>query len=396
VAFRALTRNGRRFICRIAEAFGTTFMKADLATLFSELRAVLGWAPDWLTSTILIALAALAAVVAHATILNIIRRTATRFSFLRTLVERVRGPLLLALFIFATTAALQAAPLARELRGALTHGLAIGFVLLVGWMVLVALQIAADLYLARFRLDSEDDQLARKHITQIRVLERAAQVLVFTITAASVLMTFEPVRQYGMSILASAGIAGIIAGLAARPVFSNLFAGIQLAVAQPIRIDDAVMVEGQFGRIEEITATYVVVRLWDQRRLVVPLSYFIERPFENWTRESAALLAPVMLYLEYAAPIEAIRDKLDEILAETKLWDGKVKSVQVTDAKPDTMEVRVLLSARNARDAFDLRCEVREKLIRFLRDEHPYALRGVAAAVARSGCSFSSSAGEKS
>jgi small-conductance mechanosensitive channel len=349
-------------------------MQSQVAELFTELRLVLDWAPDWLTSTILIALAAVAAFGAHALILTAIRHTAARFSFIRTLVERIKGPLLLALFIFGTTGALQAAPLLPELRATLTHLLAMAFVLLAGWMALVALHTAADLYLARFRLDTDDNLLARKHTTQVRVLERAAQVLVGVVTVAGVLMTFEPIRQYGVSILASAGIAGIIAGLAARPVFTNLFAGIQLAIAQPIRIDDAVVVEGQFGRIEEITATYVVIRIWDQRRLVVPLSYFIEKPFENWTRESAALLAPVVLYLDYAAPIEAIRRKVDELAKAAKLWDGRVKTVQVTDANSDTIEVRVLLSARNSGDAFDLRCEVREKLIGFLQEEHPYAL----------------------
>jgi len=349
-------------------------MDAQLVTYFAEIRRTLDWAPDWLISTLLIAIAALAAFVAHVTILAAIRRTAGRFSFVRTLVERVRGPMLLALFIFATTAALQAAPLLPELRTMLTQVLAIAFVLLIGWVALVALNVAVDLYLRRYRIDTEDNLLARKHTTQVRVLARAAQVLVIVVTVGGVLMTFEPVRQYGASILASAGIAGIVAGLAARPVISNLFAGIQLAIAQPIRLDDAVVVEGEWGRIEEITATYVVVRIWDLRRLVVPLSYFIERPFENWTRETAALLAPVLLYLDYTAPIDAIRKKVDEIVQETKLWDGLVKAVQVTDARADAIEVRVLLSARNSGDAFSLRCEVREKLIAFLQEEYPHAL----------------------
>lgn len=349
-------------------------MQAQVTELFTRIRLALDWAPDWLTSTLLIVLAAIAALIAHMIILSVIRRTATRVSFLRTLAEGVRGPMLLALFIFATTAALQAAPVDPELRSMLTHLLAIALVLLVGWVALVALNTAADLYLARYQLDVADNLLARKHTTQIRVLARAAQVLVIIVTVAGVLMTFEPVRQYGMSILASAGIAGVILGLAARPVFTNLFAGIQLAIAQPIRIDDVVVVEGHWGRIEQITATFVVVRIWDLRRLVVPLSYFIERPFENWTRETAALLAPVLLYLDYTAPVEAIRKKVDEIVEQTKLWDGNVKSVQVTDARTDTIEVRVLLSASNSGDAWNLRCEVREKLIAFLQENYPHAL----------------------
>jgi small-conductance mechanosensitive channel len=182
------------------------------------------------------------------------------------------------------------------------------------------------------------------------------------------------VRQYGVSLFASAGIAGIVAGLAARPVLSNLFAGVQLAMTQPIRIDDAVIVENEWGWIEEITATYVVVRLWDWRRLVVPLTYFIEKPFQNWTREGSALIGSVYLYLDYAAPIAAIRAKLKDIAEHSALWDGKVVNLQVSDAKEHTIEVRALVSARSAPAAWDLRCEVREKLIGFLQAEHPEAL----------------------
>jgi small-conductance mechanosensitive channel len=169
-------------------------------------------------------------------------------------------------------------------------------------------------------------------------------------------------------------VAGIIAGLAARPVLSNLFAGVQLAMTQPIRIADAVIVENEWGTIEEITSTYVVVRLWDLRRMIVPLSYFIEKPFQNWTRESSALIGAVMLYLDYSAPIAAIREKLQEIVRQSKFWNGKTAALQVTDANDRSMELRILVSADSAGATFDLRCEVREKLIDFLQREHPYAL----------------------
>jgi small-conductance mechanosensitive channel len=187
-------------------------------------------------------------------------------------------------------------------------------------------------------------------------------------------MTFESVRQYGVSLFASAGAAGLIVGLAARPILSNLIGGVQLAITQPIRIDDAVIVENEFGWIEEITSTYVVIRLWDWRRLVVPLSYFIEKPFQNWTREGSALIGTVFLYLDYWVPIDALRKKAEEIVNQSKLWDGRVVNLQVSDAKESTIEVRVLVSARSAPAAWDLRCEVREKLIAFLRQDHPDAL----------------------
>jgi small-conductance mechanosensitive channel len=187
-------------------------------------------------------------------------------------------------------------------------------------------------------------------------------------------MTFPAVRQYGLSLFASAGVAGIVAGLAARPVLSNLMAGVQLAMTQPIRLYDAVFVENEYGTIEEITSTYVVVKLWDLRRMIVPLTYFIEKPFQNWTREMTALVGSVMIYVDYAAPVGIIREKLNEILKQSDKWDGKTAALQVTDFKEGTMELRCLMSARSAAQTFDLRCEVREKLIAFLQKNHPEAL----------------------
>jgi small-conductance mechanosensitive channel len=187
-------------------------------------------------------------------------------------------------------------------------------------------------------------------------------------------MTFPSVRQYGVSLFASAGVAGLVVGLALRPLLTNLLAGVQLAITQPIRIEDAVVVEGESGWIEEITATYVVVRIWDLRRLIVPLSYFIEKPFQNWTREGAAILGTVLLYLDYRAPIDAIREEAKKICEASLNWNRKVLGVQVTDAKNNGIEVRILVSANDGGKAFDLRCELREKLIAFLQREHDYAL----------------------
>jgi small-conductance mechanosensitive channel len=191
---------------------------------------------------------------------------------------------------------------------------------------------------------------------------------------SAALMTFPAVRQYGVSLFASAGVAGIVAGLAARPVLSNLMAGIQLAMTQPIRLYDAVIVENEYGTIEEITSTYVVVKLWDLRRMIVPLTYFIEKPFQNWTRENSSLIGNVMMYLDYRAPVGIIRQKFRDIVKESKLWDGQTAALQITDFKEGTMELRLLMSARSSGAAFDLRCEVREKLIDFIQREHPEAL----------------------
>ncbi|HEX5780081.1 MAG TPA: mechanosensitive ion channel domain-containing protein [Xanthobacteraceae bacterium] len=347
----------------------------DAASLFTEIRYWLAWAPDWVTSIILLALAVLIAYGLHAIMFRALRRVlpADRL-FVRILFNRLHGPSRLALIILVVGAVLPAIPFPPAIAAAARHALLVALVVLLGWSALAATRLGASLYLQRFRIDAPDNLIARKHTTQIRIVERIVATIVVLFTAAGILMTFEPVRQYGLSLFASAGVAGIVAGLAARPVLSNLFAGLQIAVAQPIRIDDVVIVEKEWGRVEEITSTYVVVRTWDMRRLIVPLTYFTEKPFQNWTRESTALLAPVHLYLDYTAPIGALRRKVDEIAEASSLWDRVTKNVQVTDSTADGIKVRVLLSARNSGEQWDLQCEVREKLIAFLQDEHPDAL----------------------
>jgi small-conductance mechanosensitive channel len=194
------------------------------------------------------------------------------------------------------------------------------------------------------------------------------------LTTGAALMTIDGVRQYGVSLLASAGVAGIVIGLALQPVLKNLLAGIQLAVTQPIRIDDALLVEGEWGNVEEITATYVVVRIWDWRRLILPLSYFIEKPFQNWTREGSALIGTVMIYLDYIVSVADVRREVENIAKASPLWDRRVVNVQVTDFKDATMEIRILISAATSGRTFDLRCEVREKLIAYLQRTYPQAL----------------------
>ena len=217
-----------------------------------------------------------------------------------------------------------------------------------GWIALTALQIATNLYFSISASTSPTICLARKHVTQVRVLMRALDTVIIMVTLGLRLMTFAAVRQYGVSLFASAGAAGVVFGLAAQPVLSNLIAGIQLAVTQPIRLEDAVTVQNEYGWIEEITATYVVIRLWDLRRLIVPLNFFIQQPFYNWTRQAAANIGTVLLYLDYTAPIDLIRQKAVEIVAQSKSWSGKVINVQITNTSPQAMELRVLVSADTA------------------------------------------------
>jgi small-conductance mechanosensitive channel len=189
-----------------------------------------------------------------------------------------------------------------------------------------------------------------------------------------VLMTFPSARQIGASVFASAGIAGVIVGMAARSTFASLIAGLQVAITQPIRIDDAVVVEGEWGWVEEIESTYVVIRVWDLRRLIVPLNYFIEKPFQNWTRASAELIGAVFIYVDYTLPVDPVRKELERVLRESGLWNGKTCVLQVTDFTETTMQLRCLMSADSSAIAFDLRCLVRERMIKFLQDNYPQCL----------------------
>lgn len=345
------------------------------SALFEGLRGLIGWVPDWILGLGLLLAGAILAIVAHAVLWRVLMRLAGGDgSYTRTLLTRVRHPTRLAVVLMVIAGAAHSAaftPAASEL---LSRLLVIGSIVAAGWVALVAVDLAADLYLTRVKSHDGMDFLARKHITQVRILKRAAFTLVILVTTAAALMTVEAVRQYGVSLFASAGVAGLVVGLAARPVLTNVIAGLQLAVTQPIRIDDEVIVEGEFGAIEEITATYVVVRLWDWRRLVVPLSYFLERPFQNWTRDSTSIIGAVILYTDFTAPIDAMREELNRILRDSKLWDQQVVNLQVTDATPQALQVRILVSARTAGQAWDLRCEVREKMVVFLREQHAEAL----------------------
>jgi len=347
----------------------------SLKAALTSVKDLLDWLPDMVVALLILAIAVLFALALHRWARKLFRRAiAGRYPFVFSVFTQTRGLTKAALLILAMMLAVPVAPLPPETAALLARMMAVAVIGLIGWAAIVALHIAADLYLRRFRLDIDDNLLARKHNTQVRVLARTVDVLLIMLTLSAALMTFPAVRQYGVSLFASAGVAGIVAGLAARPVLSNLMAGVQLAMTQPIRLYDAVIVENEYGTIEEITSTYVVVKLWDLRRMIVPLTYFIEKPFQNWTRENSSLIGNVMMYLDYRAPVGIIRQKFRDIVKESKLWDGQTAALQITDFKEGTMELRLLMSARSSGAAFDLRCEVREKLIDFIQHEHPEAL----------------------
>jgi small-conductance mechanosensitive channel len=360
-------------------------MLATVRDAFVDLRDALAFAPSGAIGALILALAAVIAITAHEILARLLRRLlGDRQPYLRSLLSATSGLTRLAFLIIALVIVLPVAPIDPTAIAVLSRILSLATVILLGWIAVTAAHVTGDLYLRSLRLDAADNLLARKHITQVGILRRVVDTLIVVLTVSAALMTFESVRQYGVSLFASAGVAGLVVGLAARPMLSNLIAGIQIATTQPIRLDDEVVIENQWGRIEEITSTYVVIRLWDLRRLIVPLSYFMEKTFENWTRESTKLIGAVSLHVSYTAPIERLRQKALEIVRASPLWDGDVAKLQVNEAKEAALELRVLASARSSGAVADLRTEIREKMIAFLQQEYPACLPPLGAAAAAS------------
>jgi small-conductance mechanosensitive channel len=291
-----------------------------------------------------------------------------------SLARHTEGPTRWVLPLLAVVLALPALPVRSNLVDILRHIVGLGLIATVAWVFILLSEVLSDALYARYRMEVSDNFAARRIRTQTMVLRRIFTVVIVVITAGVMLMTFPEIRQLGTSVLASAGIAGLVIGMAMKSTLSNLMAGLQIAFTAPIRIEDVVIVNGEYGWIEEILTTYVVVRTWDLRRLVVPLTYFIENVFQNWTRRTADLLAYVYLYCDYTAPVEEMRQEFRRIVESTPLWDGKVCALQVSDASEQTMQIRALTSAADSSKAWDLRCLVREKLIQFLQERYPECL----------------------
>lgn len=261
--------------------------------------------------------------------------------------------------------------IATKLGSIYKHVLSILFILNISWILVQVVKVSKMIILQKYDIEAQDNLRAREVYTQFRILQQIITAIIIIVALAIVLMTFDRVKQIGVSILASAGLAGIIIGFAAQKSIANVIAGLQIAITQPIRIDDVVVLEGEWGRVEEITLTYVTVRIWDERRLVLPIQYFIDTPFQNWTKTSSQILGTVYLYLDYHFPVDEIRDELTRILEKSEHWDQRVNVVQVTNTNERTMEVRALVSAVDSGTAWNLRVEVREKLIKFVQEKHP-------------------------
>jgi small-conductance mechanosensitive channel len=253
----------------------------------------------------------------------------------------------------------------------LRHVISIGAIASATWLLIALVGVFERTIRARHRVDVADNLAARRIHTQVSVLARTVMVFILLVGVAAALMTFPRIRELGASLLVSAGFAGLVIGLAARPVLENLIAGVQLAFTQPIRLDDVVIVDGEWGRIEEITTTYVVVRIWDERRLVVPFSKFTTEAFQNWTRRTSDILGTVFIHADYRVDVDEVRRALERIVEDCEHWDRKVCNVQVTDATERTVQLRALVSAAGSGAAWNLRVFVRERLLAYLQDEHP-------------------------
>ena len=325
---------------------------------------------------ILLISAIAAALISHYILFGIFRRISEGVEAIPkgAVNKRLQWPVLLTMIIIAVRFVLPFFKLPEKLNETVTHIISIAFIGFISWLLIRAIKLLEDCVLHQFRIDEKDNLHARKIHTQLRVVKRIGILVIVILAIGTMLMTFPRVRQLGTTVLASAGIIGLIVGVAAQKTLGTFIAGLQIALTQPIRVDDVVIVENEWGRIEEITLTYVVVKIWDLRRLIVPITYFIEKPFQNWTQTSADILGTVFIYVDYTVPIDAIREQLQKILNESKLWDKKVCVLQVTNATERTMELRALMSAADASTAWSLRCEVREKLIDFIGKNYPQAL----------------------
>ena len=323
-------------------------------------------------------LGALAAVVAglvlHAIFLPIVRRLVAFSVHASTVVQYIARPTRYLVPLFGLQLVWEAQGSALPGIGYLRLLTAVLLTFAVTWTAIRAIAGFSDAVVRAHPVNITDNLAARRLKTQANVLARLVIMVVVIIGVASALMLFPSIREVGAGLLASAGIAGIAAGVAARPVLSNLIAGLQLAFSQPIRLDDVVIIEGEWGRVEEITSTYVVVRIWDERRMVVPLQWIIENPFQNWTRTSAELLGTVLLWVDFQLPLAPLRAELERLCKQAPEWDGRLAQLQVVDASERAMQIRALVSAIDSSKAWDLRCRVREGLIAYLQREYPEAL----------------------
>ncbi|MGE5489733.1 MAG: mechanosensitive ion channel family protein [Actinomycetota bacterium] len=338
-----------------------------------------------LTVTITALLAVVGALLVHALLRAVSLRLTARRPYLPLLLKKAVGPTRLLFPVLALQAVWLTAPAGYPGLAGWRHATLLAGIGATTWLVVNLLVGIRDIVVRRFPADIEDNLVARRILTQTTVLMRTLSAVAVLLGISTALMTFPAVRQVGTSLIASAGVAGLVVGFAAKPVLGNLIAGLQIALTQPIRIDDVLIIENEWGRVEEITGAYVVVKIWDERRLIVPLQWFIEHPFQNWTRQTAHIIGTVFLWADYRMPVEPLRRELAAICKAAPEWDGQVCILQVTDATHQAMQLRALVSSKDSGLNWDLRCRVREGLVAFMQREHADALPRLRAEMAPAG-----------
>lgn len=342
---------------------------------FPELPALIAWANDSTLRILLVAvMATLLALLVHRLGAVVVLRVTRSMPVANTVAQKSRTPTFWLLPLIALQAVWQGAPDAFPLISGVRHANSLLLLLVLTWLGLCAVRGVSQGVITRHPVNVEDNLNARRIHTQTRMLARIVMFTVLLTGLSLMLMTFPGARQFGASLLASAGVVGLVAGIAARPVFSNLIAGLQIALAQPIRLDDVLIVQGEWGRVEEITGTYVVLCIWDERRLIIPLQWFIENPFQNWTRSSAQIIGTVFLWVDYRMPLQPLRDAALRVCEASPEWDKRLCLLQVVEAGERSMQLRVLVTSGNSSMNWDLRCKVREGLLDFMQRAYPQHL----------------------
>lgn len=342
------------------------------ATIFSSIP--IGALRSTLILAGFICVAILLALIAHRAVIALLRRLAHNRPFTSDITHAAFSASRACFALFGVRMVLTGAPEDTPFLTPLSYITTILLIVALTWLAMSCVASIGSTVTRLNPSDVADNLKARRLLTQTRVLTRSAHFVIGLLGLAFILLTLPGARQFGASLLASAGVAGLVAGIAARPVLGNFIAGLQIAFSQPIRIDDVLIVQGEWGRVQEITGTYVVVKIWDERRMIVPLQWFVENPFENWTHNSSTILGTVFLWMDFSVPVDALRLEFERITKSSEQWDGRVCVLQVTDANERAAQLRFLVSAQDAGTAFNLRCIIREGMIAFISREYPNAL----------------------
>lgn len=349
----------------------------SIAGMLETLQQRLEHLPPFLFNTLLVIIALATGLIMRALLSWYLHRSAKQkidYSMFRSIIHRLSNPVTFFLPVLALHVVLPLMEVKAKTMNILGSTAEALLIISFGYILMGVIKVLEDYVIHAYDLSKPDNLRERKIRTQLQFIRKFAVAIVFILVICGILLNFDSLKKIGTGLLTGVGVSGIIIGFAAQRSLGNFLAGLQIALTQPIRIDDVLVIEGEWGRVEEITLTYVVLAIWDQRKLILPINYFMEKPFQNWTRTGSAIMGTAFLYLDYNAPVEALRQEFFRLLEDHPLWDQRVKVLQVTNTTDRTIEVRMLISAVNSGKAFDLRCYLREKMMAFIQEQHPYCL----------------------